>query len=125
MNPTLGWFFYLPSYMAWLERQKMAPAYQHWRRQLQLLLWRVPGKNLVLENPNHLFALDALAAVMPDALVLHLHRDMREVVPSLCILMQALHGLTRPRPDNQSVGACATKLMHGLVNRMLDFRRGR
>jgi hypothetical protein len=124
MNPTLGWFFYLPSYMAWLEQQDMGPAYRHWRRQLQLLLWRIPGQNLVLKNPNHLFALDALAAVMPDALVVHLHRDMREVVPSLCSLMQALHGLTRPRPDNQSVGAYATTLMHGLVNRMLEFRRG-
>jgi hypothetical protein len=110
--------------MSWLEQQNMVPAYQHWRRQLQLLLWRIPGRNLVLKNPNHLFALDALAAVTPDALVVHLHRDMREVVPSLCSLMQALHGLTRPRPDNKSVSAYATNLMHGTVNRMLDFRRG-
>jgi hypothetical protein len=124
MNPTLGWFFYLPSYMSWLEQQDMVPAYRHWRRQLQLLLWRIPGRNLVLKNPNHLFALDALAAVMPDALVVQLHRDMREVVPSLCSLMQALHGLTRPRPDNQSVSAYATNLMHRMVNRMLEFRRG-
>jgi len=123
MNPTLGWFFYLPSYMAWLEQQDMLPAYQHWRRQLQLLLWRIPGRNLVLKNPNHLFALDALAAVTPDALVVHLHRDMREVVPSLCSLMQALHGLTRPRPDEKTVSEYATNLMQRMVNRMLELRR--
>lgn len=124
MNPTLGWFYYLPSYMAWLEQQDMVPAYRHWRRQLQLILWRIPGKNLVLKNPNHLFALDALAAVVPDALVVHLHRDMREVLPSLCSLMQALHGLTRPRPDHQSVSVYATHLMDRMISRMLDFRRG-
>jgi hypothetical protein len=124
MNPTLGWFFYLPSYMSWLEQQDMVPAYQHWRRQLQLLLWRIPGRNLVLKNPNHLFALDALAAVTPDALVVHLHRDMQEVVPSLCSMMQAMHEPTWPRDSRQSVSAYATKLMHGMVNRMLDFRRG-
>jgi hypothetical protein len=124
MDPTLGWYFYLPSYMAWLDDQSMVPAYQHWRRQLQLLLWRIPGNHLVLKNPSHLFALDALAGATPDALVVHLHRDMREVVPSLCSLMQTLHGLTRPRPDNRSVGAYATNLIHQMVNRMLERRRG-
>jgi hypothetical protein len=123
LNPTLGWFYYLPSYMSWLEQQDLVPAYQHWRQQLQLLLWRIPGRQLVLKNPSHLFALDALWAVVPDALVVHLHRDMQEVLPSLCSLMQALHGLTRPRPDGASAGRYASHLLKQMVDRMLQFRR--
>lgn len=123
LNPTLGWFYYLPSYMSWLEQQDMVPAYQHWRQQLQLLLWRIPGRQLVLKNPNHLYALAALEKVVPDALVVHLHRDMQEVLPSLCSLMQALHGLTRPRPSGPSVGEYATRLMVQMIDRMLAFRR--
>jgi hypothetical protein len=40
----------------------------------------------VLKNPSHLFALDAILAVYPDALIIQTHRAPRAVVGSMCSL---------------------------------------
>jgi Sulfotransferase family len=40
----------------------------------------------VLKNPSHLFALDALMAAYPDALVVQTHRSPRAAVASACSL---------------------------------------
>jgi len=40
----------------------------------------------VLKNPSHLFALDALLEVYPDALVIQTHRDPRTAISSSCSL---------------------------------------
>jgi hypothetical protein len=47
----------------------------------------------VLKNPSHLFALDALMAAYPDALVVQTHRSPRTAVASACSLSaQATEG---------------------------------
>jgi hypothetical protein len=73
---------HLPTYSAWLAQQDWAPAYERHRRNLQLIGLNDPGRRWVLKNPSHLFALDALLAVYPDALVVQTHRDPRVVVAS-------------------------------------------
>ncbi len=40
----------------------------------------------MLKNPSHLFALDALLAAYPDALVIQTHRPPREAIASACSL---------------------------------------
>ena len=40
----------------------------------------------MLKNPSHLFALDALLRVYPDALVIQTHRDPRTAIASVCSL---------------------------------------
>ncbi len=46
-----------------------------------------------LESPAHLFALDALTEVFPDACLVQTHRDPLEVVPSGCSFLLRLVGL--------------------------------
>jgi hypothetical protein len=76
----------LPSYSAWLAGQPWGPAYARHRRNLQLLgLWDA-DKRWVLKNPSHLFALDALMTVYPDALVVVTHRSPEVSVASMCSL---------------------------------------
>lgn len=72
----------IPSYATWLLRQDLTPAYDYYRRQLQLLTWRFPGQRLILKSPMHLQSLDALFRVFPDATVVWTHRDPQSVVPS-------------------------------------------
>jgi hypothetical protein len=73
---------YLPTYSAWLQQQDWTPAYARHKRNLQLIGLNDAGKRWVLKNPSHLFALDALFAVYPDALVVQTHRDPRTIVAS-------------------------------------------
>jgi hypothetical protein len=77
---------YLPTYSTWLRQQDWTPAYARHKRNLGLIGLNDPGKRWVLKNPSHLFALDALFAVYPDALIVATHRDPRTVVASVSSL---------------------------------------
>jgi hypothetical protein len=77
---------HLPTYSAWLAAQDWTRAYARHRRNLALIGANEPDKRWVLKNPSHLFALDALLAVYPDAIVVQTHREMRATLASSCSL---------------------------------------
>ena len=77
---------HLPGYSAWLSGQDWTGAYRRHRRNLQLIGLPDRGRRWVLKNPSHLFALDALLRVYPDALVIQTHRDPRTAIASVCSL---------------------------------------
>ena len=79
---------YLPTYSEWLRTQDWTPVYQRHRRNLQLIGSNDPGKRWVLKNPSHLFALDALMAAYPDAIVVQTHRAPETIIPSMCSLAE-------------------------------------
>jgi hypothetical protein len=77
---------HLPGYSAWLARQDWTGAYRRHRRNLQLIGLPDRDRRWVLKNPSHLFALDALLRVYPDALVIQTHRAPRTAIASVCSL---------------------------------------
>lgn len=79
---------HLPTYSAWLDGQDWTDAYGRHRRNLQLI--GLPDRDCrwVLKNPSHLFALDALLKIYPDALVIQTHRSPRTAIASVCSLNQ-------------------------------------
>lgn len=80
---------HIPSYSRWLAEQDWTAAYRRHRRNLQLIGLPDAHRRWVLKNPSHLFALDALLAVYPDALIIQTHRDPRTVIASVCSLNYA------------------------------------
>jgi Sulfotransferase family len=84
---------HLPTYSSWLAGQDWTGPYLRHRRTLQLIGLHDTGRRWVLKNPSHLFALDALLAAYPDALIVQTHRDPRAVIGSMCSLAaQATEG---------------------------------
>ncbi len=79
---------YLPTYSRWLSEQDWTPAYRRHRRNLQMIGLHDPEKRWVLKNPSHMFALDALMAVYPDALVIQTHRPPETIIASMCSLAE-------------------------------------
>jgi Sulfotransferase family len=77
---------HLPGYSAWLADQRWELAYQRHKRNLQLIGQFEAERRWVLKNPSHLFALDALMSVYPDALVIVTHRAPRVALASMCSL---------------------------------------
>jgi hypothetical protein len=77
---------HLPTYSAWLRAQDWTGPYRRHRRNLQLIGLTSPGQRWVLKNPSHLFALDAIMAAYPDALIIQTHRDPATVIGSMCSL---------------------------------------
>ncbi len=93
-----------PSYLRWLLTSDMVPAYRYYRTTLQVLTWKVRGRYLVLKAPSHLFALDALLAVFPDARVVQTHRDPRQVAASCCSLFETARSLYTEGADLARLG---------------------
>ena len=84
---TTGFFITeAKSFAGWLLEQDLRPAYQFHLHQLKLLNWLRPGNRWVLKWPYHLWHLDTLLEVFPDAFVIHIHRDPLKAIPSVCSL---------------------------------------
>lgn len=79
---------HVPTYARWLARQDWTRPYERHRKNLQLIGLNEPEKRWVLKNPSHLFALDALFAAYPDALVIQCHRPAETIMASMCSLAQ-------------------------------------
>jgi hypothetical protein len=78
--------YHLPSYSSWLAGQDWTAPFTRHRQNLQLIgLWEA-GKRWVLKNPSHLFALDAIMSVYPDALIVVTHRSPVTSIASMCSL---------------------------------------
>lgn len=96
---------YLPTYSSWLAEQSWLEPYARHRRNLQLIGLHDVGRRWVLKNPSHLFALDALLEVYPDALVIQTHREPSTILPSMCSLAE------------QATNGWSTKFTGGVIGR--------
>lgn len=81
---------YVPTYVDWLLRQDWTATYARHRRLLQLIGLPDAGKRWVLKDPSHIFTLDALLTVYPDALVIQTHRAPSAAVASVCSLSRTV-----------------------------------
>lgn len=116
---------HVPTYSAWLAEQDWTPAYRRHRRNLQLIGSNDAGKRWVLKNPSHLFALDALFAVYPDALVVQTHRDPCDAVASSCSLSALATRGHSTRFAGATIGADQLALLSRGARTFAAARRGR
>jgi hypothetical protein len=109
----------VPSYQAWLDAADLRWVYASHRRQLQYLQWRCPAERWVLKSPGHLWALDALLAVYPEADIVQTHRDPLTVIASLASLVTVLRGMASDAADPVAIGAeWSERLASGLEHSM-------
>ena len=85
--------WYLGRYLAWFLQQDMTGGYRYYRKLLQLLLWRKKGTRLLLKCPAHLFTIDALFNVFPNANVIWMHRNPCESIASGLSLLSVFHDI--------------------------------
>ncbi len=88
----------LPHYRAWLERAGDLSAYRFHKRFLQHLQHRRGPGRWIVKCPEHVFSLDSIRAVYPDASFVFMHRDPLEVLRSLAKLTEVLR-----RPFTRSI----------------------
>lgn len=112
----------VPSYSAWLLDCDMEPAYRYHRRVLKLLQWRCPPDRWWLKSPAHMLSIDALDAVYPDARFVMTHRDVGQVLPSVCALYSTLVGVLTDRLDPAAIGAHNATVWRTALERLIDFR---
>jgi hypothetical protein len=64
----------------------LRPTYRFLKLQLQLMALDAPRRRWILKSPFHLWHLDALMSVFPDARIVFTHRTIAEALPSNCSL---------------------------------------
>lgn len=98
--------------------------YRHYRKVLQLLAFQrddIHGaRSWMLKSPIHLFYIQELAAVFPDATVIWTHRHPVSAVPSLCSLLKAVHKLyyEPSTHDDAALGRAVRDLSADLLERV-------
>ena len=112
----------VPTYQAWLDVADLRWVYASHRRQLQYLEWRCPAERWVLKSPGHLWALDALLAIYPDAHIVQTHRDPLKVIASLANLVTLLRSMSSDRLDRGEIGAEWTARLADGLHRAMTVR---
>lgn len=93
-----------PDYQRWLFNADMRPAYRTYKKYLQIMQTHVSGSHWVLKCPQHLFFLDSLLEVIPNANIVFIHRDPIKSVGSNCSLYAAARKKTEKHPDLRQLG---------------------
>jgi len=89
---------HVPSYRLWLDDAGHLAAYRFHRRFLKYLQHHKGPGRWVLKCPDHVFALDAIREIYPDACYVFMHRNPLEVLPSAAELTEILR-----RPFTRSI----------------------
>jgi len=114
--------FRIPAYEAFLNVVSLEPAYTWQKRWLQHLQWRGSERRWVLKAPDHVFHLDELLRVFPDAIIIQTHRDPLKVLESSSRLTEVLQRVFAHPQDRREIGIReALGLAEGL-DRITRFR---
>jgi hypothetical protein len=115
----------VPAHEVFLRSSDLAPVYQWERRFLQHLQQNQHARRWVLKAPDHVYALEALFSVFPDALVVQTHRDPLEVLKSSIHLNRVLRGLYGRPDDPIQLAEREARVLAGMTDRVARFRDGR
>ena len=125
-TPFFAWLNHVPSYERFLAEVDFRPAYRDWDLFLRLIRWRSPGGAPVLKDPGHIWAIDALFAVRPDARLIVMAREPEASVPSFCSLCSTLQHMDADGPGEEAIGRYTLRMLeHGLkrLERACDEHR--
>ena len=114
--------FGITSYMDWLMKTDMGPAYAFYKKELQILGRHFADRHRVLKAPMHLGFTRYLLSNFPDAAIVQTHRDPCEAVPSLCSLVYYLRKLATHRRDPDEIGSQWNELLAVYMNKNIAFR---
>lgn len=115
----------IPSYAQWWAEHDMRPVYERHRRNLQLIGHREPERRWLLKDATHLFALDALLDVYPDATIVQTHRDPVALIGSVCSLCWTTRQPLNDIDDPSSFGEATLALWERALFATMETRRRR
>jgi hypothetical protein len=83
----------LPTYGRWCLAQSARESYRRYADVLRLIGGRESHKRWLLKAPHHMFEIDSLLDVFPDACIIQTHRDPLKAIPSYCSLTHMSHSM--------------------------------
>jgi hypothetical protein len=112
----------IPTYEAYLHGTDLTAAYLWQRKFLQYLQLDSPGQRWVLKSPDHVYGLEQLLAVFPDAYIIQTHRNPVEVLKSSADLTRVLRGLYGRAGDPDEIRLREARILAEGAERFVQFR---
>ncbi|MEE8310641.1 MAG: sulfotransferase [Candidatus Binatia bacterium] len=104
-TPQFEFQYQCADYLSFLETRGTRDAYEHYREQLRMLQYYRPhGERWVLKDPAHLYALDTLLELFPEARFIWIHRDPARALGSIASLTAHTRALFSDAHDGESIG---------------------
>jgi hypothetical protein len=119
-SPRWNDVYRAPSYRAWLDASGFDEGYQFLARFLRHLQGpsQTP-RRWILKSPEHVFSLDALTRVFPDAKLVFVHRDPGHVLVSAARLTELLRAPFTTAIDRREIGSRVADYWQNGMQRMV------
>ncbi len=101
------------------------PLYQYLRGQMQYLQWQdggARGRGWVLKSPCHTGLIDNLLETFPDAVLVHCHRDVNQLLPSIAGLVEEMRRIHSDHVDRKVLGEEMLDYFGRSMDRYLELR---
>jgi hypothetical protein len=108
-------------YREWFEKQDLRAPYAYYADLLRMLDWQRPGQRWLLKSPAHLWALDVLVGMFPDACIIQTHRDPAQIIGSYCSMVAMLMR-GRDAVDPREIGPAVLESLARSVERGMAAR---
>lgn len=108
-------------YREYFESADLHASYAYYADHLRMLQWQRPGDRWLLKSPAHLWAIDVLVEMFPDACIIQTHRDPMAILPSYCSMMEAVMSI-RETIDRHELGRSVLSHLGNLMERGLAAR---
>jgi hypothetical protein len=105
-SPRFDTTYSVPSYRQWFDANRQLDAFRFHKRFLQHLQYSAGSSSgpWVLKCPDHVFALNEIRAVYPDARFVFVHRDPVQVIVSVAHLTEVLRRPFTKHIDRGALG---------------------
>jgi hypothetical protein len=121
-SPRFDDVYRAPSYRAWLDASGYDEGYRFLARFLRHL--QGPGetpRRWILKSPEHVFSIDALSRVFPDAMLVLVHRDPGHVLVSAARLTELLRAPFTTAIDRREIGCKVADYWQDAMRRMVEL----
>ncbi len=109
-------------YMKWLDKQDLTATYKFHKQQLQILQSKFFADRWLLKAPFHLYGLEWLLKVYPDARIIQTHRNPFKVLPSIASFFAILRSLFYDDIDPLAIGEEMLDFTEKFVNNGMKAR---
>lgn len=123
VSNRFGCNFHVPSYDRWWMAQDDTASFTRYADVLRLIGGREPDRRWLLKNPGHIYAIDALLAVFPDAKIVYTHRDPLKSMPSVASLIHMAHQMAEGDAASKDTGPREVEVWSRGTQPMLAARK--
>lgn len=106
----------------WLMKMDRSWVYEEYKRLLQIQAHTVKTKKFVLKCPSHLWNIDSILKIFPDACIVWTHRNPADIIASTCSLVGLAKRFFFQSIDYCNIGNSVLNRFSDVVEKAIKFR---